>query len=342
MTAVTAGHAASFRTGSSYALPLLLQSLGQPPEAVFEAAGVDLALYSHPENRIAAVDLGRLFACAAQSTGRSEIGLLIAGEFRPDGLGLVGRLAAEGPDVSTAIRNLVRLLQYNTLAGYPTLSVSDRTAILGFDLRVSDFVGANFILEGATAIIFRFMQWFCGKSWAPEEVHLSRRAPPDRRPFDGFFGVPVNFSATEDAVMFSSDWLDRRVAREEQRQKSNRLEIAAAPFSEHVRRQVAIRLGFDPVDAAAIARELGVSRRQLFRRLQSEGTTCQKLADDVRFARARHLLEAGDAPIPDIAFALAYPDQSSFARAFKRWSGGPPGEWRRRSDQGDMTLAVQR
>lgn len=325
---MTAIRTASFRTGSSIALPDVLRSLGHSPEAVFEAAGVDIRLYGHPENRIAATDLGRLFVRAALATDRTDIGLLIADNFRPGGLGLVGELAAEGPDVGTAIRNLARLLQHNTLAGYPTVSVNDGIAAMGFELRIPDFAGSNFVLEGATGIIFRLLRFLCGGGWKPEEVRLSRRAPSDPRPFNDFFGIPVRFSATENAVLFSADWLDRHVAREERRLQSRHLEIAAAPFSELVRRQVAMRLGFKPVDAGSLAEELGMSRRQLFRVLKSEGATCQEIVDDVRLSRARHLLQVGDAPIAEIAFALAYSDQSSFTRAFARLSGQTPAEWR--------------
>lgn len=316
--------------GSSFALPEVVRALGHSPEAVFALARVDLDLYRHPENRIAAEDLGRLFGCASQITGRQDIGLLVVSSFKPPGLGLVGLVAAEGPDVDTALRNLVRMLRYNTLAGYPVLSSAGEVAMLKFDLRYADFPGANFILEGATGIILRFMQWLCGQGWRPEEVHFSRRAPTDPRPFQDFFRAPVRFSSTEDGVLFPSAWLDRQVAREEYRVRSKELEIAAAPFSELVRRQLALRLGFEPLTGTRLASQLGLSRRTLFRHLRAEGTTCQRLADDVRFSRARHLLAAGDAPIAEIAYAVGYPDQASFTRAFARWSGMPPGEWRRR------------
>jgi AraC-like DNA-binding protein len=327
-------HTTSFRVGSSFSLPEVIRALGHSPEAVFAAAGVDPELYGHPENRIPVRDLGRLLDCAAGATARPDIGLLVASSFRPRGLGLVGELAAEGPDVHTALRNLVRLLQYNTLAGYPAVSVADTIVTLKFDLRHSDFPGANFILEGAIGIALRFMQWLCGNSWKPEAVHLSRRKPSNPRPFEDFFGAPIRFSATEDGILFPSDWLDRPVAREERRLDSRRLEIAAAPFSELVRRQAAMGLGFGQLSAKELALQLGLSRRQLFRSLMAEGTTCQRLVDDVKFSRARHLLAAGDAPIAEIAFALGYPEQSSFTRAFARWSGVTPGEWRRRRRPG--------
>ena len=327
-------HTTSFRVGSSFALPEIIRSLRHSPDAVFAAAGVDPALYRRPENRILAKDLGRLFACAAQLTARRDISLLVVSSFQPRGLGLVGELAAEGPNVLTALRNLVRLLQYNTLAGYPTFSVAETMAMLGFELRYYDFPGANFILEGAIGICLQLMQGLCGKQWKPEEVHLSGRKPKDPRPFQDFFGAPVRFSATNDAVLFSAHCLKQTVAREQRRLESKRVQIAAAPFSELVRRQAAMHLGFAPLGATDLARRLDVSPRQFFRRLKAEGMTCQKLVDDVKFSRARHLLAAGDASIMEIALALGYPDQSSFTRAFGRWSGVPPSEWRKLSERG--------
>jgi len=320
----------SVRVGSSFALPEIVRSLGTPPGAMFAAAGVDPELYRDPENRIGAEDLGRLFLTAARMTGRQDIGLLVTSGFQPTSLGIVGLLAAEGPDVRTALRNIVRMLRYNTLAGYPALAIDDSVAMMKFDLRYADFPGAEFILEGATSIIFRFVQWLCGARWRPEEVHLSRRPPPDSRPFLKYFGAPVRFSSTEDGVLFAADWLDRHVAREEHRRRLRQLEIGATPFSESVRRQIAMSIGLEPVSAECIAAQLGLSRRQLFRQLKVEGTTCQRLVDDVKHARARHLLAAGDAPVSSIAFALGYPDPTSFARAFARWAGAPPTVWRRR------------
>ncbi len=331
MNGEVASHTTSFRVGSTFSLPGVIQSLGRSPEAVFAAADVDPALYRHPENRIVAQDLGRLFAAAAEATGRRDIGLLVVSGFQPPGLGLVGELAAEGPDVHTALRNLVRLMQYNTLAGYPNLSVAEPTALLGYQLRNSGFPGANFILEGAIGIGLRFLQWLCGKRWKPEEVHLSARKPQDARPFQDFFGAPVRFSATNDAILFPSDWLKRPVHREQRRREEKHLEIAGAPFSELVRRQAAMNIGFGSFGTRDLACQLGVSRRQLFRLLKAEGTTCQKIVDDLKFSRSRHLLASGDAPITEIAFALGYPEQSSFTRAFARWAGVPPSEWRRQS-----------
>jgi AraC-like DNA-binding protein len=103
-----------------------------------------------------------------------------------------------------------------------------------------------------------------------------------------------------------------------------------------------MQLGFGSLGAKELARQLGISSRQLFRRLRAEGTTCQTIVDEVKFSRARHLLAAGDAPIADIAFALGYPEQSSFTRAFARWSGMSPQKWRGRAGNTEQTPSARR
>jgi len=320
--------ALTFRVGSTFSLPGVIETLGHSASAVFAQAGVDPALYGHPENRIAVRDLGRLFACAAAITARPDIALLVVRNFRPLGLGLVGEVVADGPDIRTALNNLVRLLPYNTLAGYPVFTEADGVASLKFELRISDFPGSEFILDGAVGIATRLIAWLAGAAWAPLEVRLSRRRPGAAHSFQRFFGTPVAFSATEDAVVFAKEWLDHTVPRERQLREALRPKIEAAPYSELVRRQVAMRLGLASLDAEQIARQIGLSRRHLFRLLKAEGTTCKALVDDFRFARARHLLTVGDAPLAEIAFALDFPEHSAFSRAFLRWSGVAPAKWR--------------
>lgn len=318
----------SFRAATTSALPMVLRALGEPPEAVFAEAGVDPDTYAHPENRIEARALGRLFSCASARTGREDIALLVVDGFRPEALGLIGEVVLEGPDLRTALRNLTHLLQHNTLAGYPGLLEDGSLAMVKFELRDADFPGAEYLEDGAIGIAFRLVQSLLGTDWRPDDVHLARAAPHDTSDFARFFGAPVRFSATEVALVFPTDDLGQPVSRERRRRQATGPAPTPTPVSERVRREVAMRMGLGPIDAQAIADALDLSRRQLFRELREEGTTVQALVDEGRFARARHLLAVGNASLAEIAFALGFPDQSAFSHAFKRWAGTTPRHWR--------------
>ena len=79
-----------------------------------------------------------------------------------------------------------------------------------------------------------------------------------------------------------------------------------------------------------LAQTLSLHRRTLSRRLRAQGTTFQAVLDEVRLEAARQLLQGTRTPIEEIAAALCYADVSAFTRAFRRWTGAAPGEWRRR------------
>ena len=78
-----------------------------------------------------------------------------------------------------------------------------------------------------------------------------------------------------------------------------------------------------------VARRMAVSARTLRRRLSEAGTTHRELVDGVRRARASVYLQQQKLSIEDVAFLLGFGDTSAFHRAFKRWHGVTPAQFRR-------------
>ena len=77
-----------------------------------------------------------------------------------------------------------------------------------------------------------------------------------------------------------------------------------------------------------VAQLLCISTRSLQRRLQEEGVSYSDLVDRCRCKAACELLAHTQQPIQDIASSLGYRDASSFARAFRRWTGIAPRAYR--------------
>lgn len=77
---------------------------------------------------------------------------------------------------------------------------------------------------------------------------------------------------------------------------------------------------------------LRMSPRTLQRRLEDEGLRLSALIDDVRAQAARRHLEDPRIPLIDVAFRLGFSDLATFSRAFRRWTGMPPGAYRRRNN----------
>lgn len=103
---------------------------------------------------------------------------------------------------------------------------------------------------------------------------------------------------------------------------------ASNPFlleAEHIVRQA----GDAPLTAQQLARALGASERTLHRRLkQASGETPKSFIDRVRFEAARMLLETTTQSVKQLAASSGYSDETSFRRAFHRYSGMTPGAYR--------------
>lgn len=158
------------------------------------------------------------------------------------------------------------------------------------------------------------------------------RPPDEVAEYAAYFGVPVSegeahavvFSAT-DAVRpfltanekmwrFFEPTLDKRL-----------LELdRAATVSERVHSALLELLPSGSASIEAVSRRLGVSIRTLQRRLQEEGGNFQVTLNRTREELARHYLEHSAMSGAEISFLLGFEDPSSFARAFKSWTGTTP------------------
>jgi len=80
--------------------------------------------------------------------------------------------------------------------------------------------------------------------------------------------------------------------------------------------------------AEEVAQGLHVSTRTLQRKLAEGGASFTEVSEEVRAELAKEYLSDRDVRISEVAFLLGFSEQSSFHRAFRRWTGLAPGRWR--------------
>ena len=73
-----------------------------------------------------------------------------------------------------------------------------------------------------------------------------------------------------------------------------------------------------------VARDLGVSRHTLYRRLKAEGATFETVLDGLRHRLALRLVRDQGLSVKEAAWRLGFSDPTAFSRAFKRWTGTSP------------------
>ena len=71
-----------------------------------------------------------------------------------------------------------------------------------------------------------------------------------------------------------------------------------------------------------------MSERTLARRLGEQGTSLKKERDGLRKSQAEHELGHSQLSVSDIGRRVGYADPTVFGRAFKRWTGMTPSQYR--------------
>ncbi|WP_265734785.1 MULTISPECIES: helix-turn-helix transcriptional regulator [Marinobacter] len=99
-------------------------------------------------------------------------------------------------------------------------------------------------------------------------------------------------------------------------------------FSVQVRPLIADQLARGRVRIEVVAAQLNMSRHTLYKKLKEENLTFAALLEDVRRERALTYLQDRSKPLVEIAEQLGFSELSAFSRAFKRWMGTSPAEYR--------------
>ena len=293
---------------------------------------------SDPDRRVPEASVEAAWRLAASLTDDAAIGVHLA-EWLPRGaLDLVEYAFRSSASLASGLERLVR---YGRV-------ISDRVAAR------ADVNGAGLLLafgdtgsttlhpgrsEFAVAMALRLARDGTGHDIIAEQVSFSHSAPRDSSEHRRFFRGPVRFGAGSTAMILSGVDSARPMLGADEALSSivrRRLEKALAerdlhetgPFSGRVRRLMVEHLGGTPLTPSTAARTLGVSGRTLSRRLADEGTSFRGILDDVRREFACALLHDRSLSVGDIAFFLQYSEPAAFHRAFRRWMGQAPGDFR--------------
>jgi AraC-like DNA-binding protein len=162
--------------------------------------------------------------------------------------------------------------------------------------------------------------------------------------FSECLGLPVTQGAEHDQLHFPAKALDATNPRHDERRfqqafSQGRLALNNLQDSHFLDTILAllhqqIQHGEANPSQKQLAENLHMSVRNFQRRLNAHNARFRDLLDQVREHQARRWVAGSSASFTDIAHRLGYGDTASFYKAFKRWAGQPPGEYRLRNGQG--------
>ena len=315
-----------------------LRALGHDADAIVAAAGLDASALDDLEGRVPHGVAMRLWSCAVAVTGDDDLGLHVAEAAPIQAFDVHAYAMLSSPTLRDAFERAGRYQRLiHDTTGYALESEpGGERAILRHALPGGRPVSRH-PAELLAALWLRFGRLVTGDDWSPLEVRFAHRRPAGRHDHDRIFRAPVRFGAGENAMVIARAVLDARNARSDlglldvlDRYAAGLL--AGRPrvntVSERVRVHLDGELSGGAPSAEACARALGMSVRTLRRALRAEGTAFTELLEQARRERAARLLAGDRASIAEVAFLLGFSELSAFYRAFRRWTGMTPAQFR--------------
>lgn len=275
-----------------------------------------------------------------EHAGRPGLGFVAGQRYHLTSLGLLGFTMLASRTLGEAFATFSRF-QLLALTLCPARIEADRRgAWLLFDASVLPQDARDFVIERGLAACLGIAAELLQRSAVPLVVEMTSCAPADLTALQRDFPYPVQFQGARNGILLSHADLEFSLpqahisAHLEGEQACERLcveishSLAKAPTARLVQ-QVLIRNSATLLSGRTVAERLGLAERTLHRRLASEGYAFQQLNEQIKQRLAERLLSESRLDLNSIAQCLGYAEAASFSRAFSRWTGCPPGQWKR-------------
>ena len=320
----------------------LLEMHGLDVARIAEQAGVDLAKMPAPNERVPIDKLDAMLRVAIPLIHDPAFGLQAARCWHPGHLGVLGHAWLSSDTLRTGLERVTRYFRLVGERGLTKIDITRRGVKVCFRANRGDPavvpVAAVFV-DIAMAVLLDMCRMNAGAALRPIAATLCRPAPEQSEVYERFFGCPVRFRAEEDAFVLSAQDADRPLPSANRQlaavfDKMLTEELGRLDKSDVVSRcrsEVLQHLESGEMTEHDMAKRLHMSRRTLQRRLAEADTSYLRLVDDTRKDLALRYIEDATRSITDVAFSLGFSQQSAFTRAFKRWTGASPTEYRAKS-----------
>jgi AraC-like DNA-binding protein len=292
-------------------------------------------------HRFALVDFAALHSRALDLTGDEALGLHMAERVPEGAFDLIAHLVAHAPTLREAFQLCVQFQRLIVDDGHIGLTERGDTATLEFHLpRLQERVERS-LAEFAAAGTMRLVVTVAGPS-APRSVSFEHERPRHSREYARIFGGVVRFRQPATALTVDRAALDRVHLHQHpelfallRSQAERALEKAGVDpgLVDKLRGYLLARSPARIPDIATAARDVGISERSLRRHLANDSTSYRELVRDVLEVHAARMLRDSARSIEEIAYACGFATASAFHRAFKRWKGMTPAQFRERGTE---------
>ncbi|GGE56304.1 AraC family transcriptional regulator [Actibacterium pelagium] len=305
-------------------------------------AGVDTAalmaavgMRFPPKGHYSAEEFGQLWRALAVEMG-DEFFCLGDRPMRPGAFALMSQSTLSAPTLRVALKRILKFMAVVLDEPYGRLTVEDGQAVIRLTDHARD--RSAFAYRTYWIIVHGLTCWLAGRRLPLLRVDFACPEPVQYEDYRQFFGAPVQFDASQSLLAFDARHLDIALSRTERELKGFLRKAPAnilvgyvhdTGFQGEVTRILRATPPRDWPRFHELAAQLKTSVPTLRRNLAQQGTSYQDIKDTLRRSRARALLKETSQPVEDIATELGFSEPSAFYRAFRKWTGQTPDQFRR-------------
>jgi AraC-like DNA-binding protein len=306
---------------------------------VLASAGIPADLLATSQARVPAESFSALWLAVNEELDDEFFGLdrrrMKCGSF-----GLLCRAVLHGGTLERALRRMLRGFAVFLDDVRADLSIEGRDAVVSVTNQIEDADARRFADETLLVMVHGLMCWLAGRRIPLTIAEFAFARPSYAQEYRVMYSQSLRFKVERTAIRFDARLLALPLVQTEATLKKFLRTAPQSVFLKYrnedgwtarLRRRLRGSIGFAQWPRLEdVAREFHVAPTTLRRRLDAEGTSYQAIKDDLRRDAAVHHLCDTRLSVAEIAATLGFQETSAFHRAFKRWSGVRPGEYRRR------------
>jgi AraC-like DNA-binding protein len=311
---------------------------------VLRSSAIPSELLGVPNARVPAASFSALWLAVARELDDEFFGLdrrrMKCGSFA-----MLCHAVLHGETLEGALRRILRGFAVLLEDVSAELRIEGRVAVVRVANRIEDAEARRFADETFLVMVHGLMCWLAGRRIALGLAEFAHPRPAHAQEYTVMFSEHLRFEAEHTAIHFDARQLATPVVQDETTLKKFLWKAPQSVFLKYkneeswtaqLRRRLRGSLGRTEWPLLEdVARELHVAPTTLRRRLEAEGTSYRGIKDDLRRDAAVHYLCESSLTVAEIANLLGFQETSAFHRAFKKWSGVQPGEYRRRHSRGE-------
>ena len=312
-----------------------LEESGLSPVAVLRQAGLPMGLFEQSKVWVTTEEMFALYRAIETLSDDPAIGLKLGSEERIERYDPIAIAALYTRSFRDALNRMARYKQLTCPEEIRMAEHGDECAVR-FVWLLADEPEPSLLIDVCFAWVVAIGRRGVGRRINPKRLEF-RRAEANRRLYENHFKCPVEFGAPHNMLLFRSEDLEQPFLTHNpdllelvapQLEAELRQQATHESLNEQVKRILKKLLAGQRPRLEDVALELRLSARTLQRRLLAERLTFQTLVEEARRELAQHYLLQPSLELNETAYLLGYEDPNSFFRAFHRWEGTSPGEWR--------------